>query len=380
MLWDGKSVHNRTKSSGVEVVTDPNIGIVGAITPTELHAELSEVAKSNGFANRFLYGWSDSDKLLAFGGSLDDGDLNEVAKQMRAAIRRSLGTEHRTLSTRSLGPYDPKYRTTYNLTDDARDWWEAHYPGLRQPSGIEMERALLQRGAPYVIRLGMLFAVLDGAKAIGAEHLAAGNAWWDYSAQTVRFVFGHEVTGVAAKVLGELRRVAPKALNRKELHNAMGRHVRARDLSQAVTQLSERKLVAVWEGESSGGRPPTLHAAISLDGDLVRSFAPPAPLPRVQTGQGNGEGCEVSEQSSSRSEPLISTSPTTTRPPLANERTKSPGEANGAVEADSETPVRPRCEHCGKHNVAPTQHGRVWQSCGKRATTRSKRSTTTTTH
>jgi hypothetical protein len=46
------------------------------------------------------------------------------------------------------------------------------------------------RARPYVIRLALVYALIDGAKAIGECHLRASLAVWDYCRESARTLFG----------------------------------------------------------------------------------------------------------------------------------------------------------------------------------------------
>jgi hypothetical protein len=60
---------------------------------------------------------------------------------------------------------------------------------LRDRSGGERVTGLLERRAPYLLRLAMLFAITDQTRWIEPKHITAALAWVKYWAESVRFIF-----------------------------------------------------------------------------------------------------------------------------------------------------------------------------------------------
>lgn len=168
--WDGGDLSTMAKNSANRA-TNPHITILGHITPEELTVLLDSVQARNGFANRFLWICTRRSKLLPHGGDLDHGTVLGLSQMLVAAIDEA----------RAIG--------RLRLDAEASAAWERVYEPLTAgESGIV--GALLSRGAPTAIRLACLYAVLDGAHAVGLAHLKAALAVWDYAEASTRQIFG----------------------------------------------------------------------------------------------------------------------------------------------------------------------------------------------
>ena len=71
--------------------------------------------------------------------------------------------------------------------------------------------AATSRAESQVMRLAMLYALLDRSPVIGSDHLLAGLAVWTYAEQSARYIFGSALGDpVADEILNHLRST-PKA-------------------------------------------------------------------------------------------------------------------------------------------------------------------------
>lgn len=213
--------------------TGAHISIIGHITQRELEIRLAESDAWNGLANRFLWICSRRARLLPRGGRLDitagmSRRLADAAASGRKFGRLPMDDEAGAL-------YDDIYRV---LPDE---------PGLLG--------AVTARDSAQIARLAGIYAVLDGAAAVHAEHVAAGAAVWQYAYESARHLFG-AATGdkVADRILEALREVGERGLDRRELHTALGRHVRAARLDTALEALVQAERIAETQ-EQTGGRP-----------------------------------------------------------------------------------------------------------------------------
>jgi hypothetical protein len=69
---------------------------------------------------------------------------------------------------------------------EAREMWHAVYGALRaERTGLF--GAVTSRAAPQVMRLALIYALLDKASEIGADQLAAALAVWTYCQQSFLF-------------------------------------------------------------------------------------------------------------------------------------------------------------------------------------------------
>lgn len=69
--------------------------------------------------------------------------------------------------------------------------WTALYRGeLNDRSHGERINALVERRAPMLMRLAMLFALCDLTDTVEVQHIDAALAWVRYSVESVKFVFG----------------------------------------------------------------------------------------------------------------------------------------------------------------------------------------------
>jgi len=234
--WDTGSLRTLTKNDPV-VATGAHISIIGHITLEELRRRLTDLMVANGLLNRFLVVAAKRSKALPHGGGdLALKDLMLLADQVykRAEAARTF--------------------TQVDLAPAARPIWEAAYDELTADRR-GLYGAATARGAPLAKRLAMIYALLDGRQAIGAEHLTAALALWRYCDASVAYIFGEALGDpLADQILAMLRQAGEKGMTRTEISNALGRNAKADKLDAALDILSRQGKVS-GEQESTGGRP-----------------------------------------------------------------------------------------------------------------------------
>jgi hypothetical protein len=102
-----------------------------------------------------------------------------------------------------------------------------------------------------VLRLSMLYALLDGKGVIEETHLCAALALWAYADASARQIFGAESEDpLATLVLARLKEAGANGMTRTDLHNAFSRNVPAAKLLEALAALRDR-------GDAHSDRPKT---------------------------------------------------------------------------------------------------------------------------
>ncbi len=238
--WDGSHLRTMTRNAPMSA-TGAHVSILGHITKDELRRELTETSQLNGYANRHLFLCVRRSKYLPHGGALGEAAVEALALRIREALR----------SARRL--------SAVRRDAEANAMWEAVYPALTadRPG---MLGAITARAEAQVLRLSLLYALLDGSPAIRPPHLEAALALWQYAEDSARVVFG-DATGdpVADRVLAALRANGPMAQG--ELVDLFGRHVSGAKLNRALEALVAAGMVRSSRAET-GGRPRTIWEAV----------------------------------------------------------------------------------------------------------------------
>lgn len=239
--WDGTDLCTLTKKP--IRATDPHVGLIAQVTPAELAALMSETESLNGWANRILFLSVLRPHLLPHGGSLRDHDLLPLALELRdaAAFGRELGEVERT--------------------PDARMTWERAYP-LLTADRPGLFGGITARGAQHVVRLSLLYALLDRSGAVAPVHLHAALSLWRASEESARGLFGGSLGDtVADDLLAELDE-RPEGMTRNEMMETFRRNVPSGRIGQALSLLArlglargQRETPARTPGRRGGGRP-----------------------------------------------------------------------------------------------------------------------------
>src|SRR5215831_17292756 len=214
--WDGLRLQTLTKNSPLKA-DGAHISIVAHITETELRTRLTRTDMANGFANRFLFFCVRRSKLLAHGGNLDEAKLMHLGERTKTAVEAA----HR------LG------RIT--MTEAAAKAWEAAYPAL-SADRPGLLGAVIARAEPQVIRLALIYALLDCTSQIDVVHLEAAMAVWAYCEESATRIFGDSLGDPTAdEILIALRRSGN--MTRSDMHHLFGRNRSADQIGIALALL-----------------------------------------------------------------------------------------------------------------------------------------------
>ncbi len=235
--WENGNLRTMTKNSPTRA-TDAHISILGHVTSDELRRYLTATESANGFGNRFMWFMVRRSKLLPDGGAADTAELDAIVRELGAVLVFGRNAER------------------IGRDDDARAMWREVYPTLSRDR-FGLAGSLTGRAEAHVLRLSTLYAVLDLSPTVKPVHLAAAIAIWEYCEQSVTFVFG-DSTGdnVADDALRIIRNV-PGGITRHELHELLGKHIKADRISRALGVLLAAGLVRS-EQRDTGGRPAEL--------------------------------------------------------------------------------------------------------------------------
>lgn len=236
LAWDGEHLAALTKNSPARA-TDPHVSIVAHITRDELIHRLDQTEQANGFGNRFLWLCVARSKCLPLGGG--EPVLAPLITRLRGAL--AFAKKPRQLT----------------WDEEARQKWCEIYPTLSE-GRPGMLGAITARAEAQVVRLALIFALLDESEQITLPHLNAALALWRYSYDSARFIFGDSVGDpVADEILHALKK-SPGGVTRTALYKLFGGH---KKIAHALSLLVELGLVR-REVEKTGGRPTERWLAI----------------------------------------------------------------------------------------------------------------------
>lgn len=236
LAWDGRSLEIMTRGTPI-IATDPHISVIGHITLEELQREVTETTLVNGFINRFLIVCAQRSRLLPFGGEPDPA----IVRDLRIRVKQVIDAPR-------FGPV--------TMDPAARCLWEPTYEKLTRER-LGMFGAATARAEAQVLRIALIYALVDRSTVIGEHHLRAAFEVWRYASESARFVFG-DLTGdpIADTIMRELREAGSSGRPKSDLHNVFARNVSAARLDQALRTLQRFGLADSNIVRTSGpGRP-----------------------------------------------------------------------------------------------------------------------------
>ncbi len=234
-VWDGASVLGTLTRSSPLRATDAHVSLIAHSTAEDLHEHLSTCDAANGLGNRFLIVATERAQTLPCPGRVPARDRELLVMEMQDALARA----------REIGEMH------YSM--EAREQWEVIYPEVsRDVPGIVGN--LTARAEAHVVRLGLLYALLDGSPVIDVPHLDAALAFWSLCRASVRAIYADQTGNPTADRIIEAMLPGDR-LSLTELRETVLRHnVPAARLRGALALLVETGDVRLVD-EATGGRP-----------------------------------------------------------------------------------------------------------------------------
>lgn len=230
--WDSGKLRTMTKNSPC-MVTGAHIALIAHVTKEELLRYLTTTETANGFANRFLWLCVKRSKCLPRGGRIQGVNFEPIHKKLREAVEfgKNAGCIERSEETWKI--------------------WENIYSDLSEGmSG--MLGSVTSRAEAQVMRLAMLYALLDTSSIIQPQHIIASLALWKYAFSSAEYIYGDNLGNPTADEILSALKNNPKGLSRTDIYNFFGRHKKSFEISQALTLLLKKGLVAKEERQTEG--------------------------------------------------------------------------------------------------------------------------------
>lgn len=242
--WDGRPLALLTRTAPARA-SAAHIAVVGHITATELAHHTSAVEAANGFLNRFLFIACRRHRLLPEGGHPDPlvGTGIEARLGQHLAAARRVGRVRLDLAARV-------------------EWCDA-YAALSE-AGEGLVGSLCARAEAHVLRLAMLYALVDGDAVIATAHLRAGLALWDYAARSVAWATRSATADPVAEQIHAALAASADGLTRTQLRDLFARNLSGTRIDAALATLG-RTGRAQRRRLMTAGRPAEVWDAVDPD-------------------------------------------------------------------------------------------------------------------
>jgi hypothetical protein len=244
---DGTSLRNAGKDSP-DKATEAHISLIGHITKPELHRCLGIVEHHNGFANRALWVASRRTKKIPvpkwFEWQTEHPEIIDRLTNVVAIFRQDSSTRRKLEFSRQ------------GLTA-----WNQFYDSIDDQLGSI--GAILARAETHVLRLAMIYTVLDNSTLIEPKHIAAARAVWDYCPASACWAFQNSTgNAIADKILWALLRESG-GLSRDQIRSeVLWRHCSKTQLDEALSVLKQNRFADQKYQHGVKGRPTEIWSAI----------------------------------------------------------------------------------------------------------------------
>jgi hypothetical protein len=183
----------------------------------ELRRHLKEVEMGNGLANRFIWLHIERSKIIPSPKGVPAAVLASLIDELGNAFQFARGVGEMVR--------DP----------DAEALWAEVYPALSEGKP-GLCGAITSRSEAQVLRLSMLYALMDCSPIIKVPHLQAALAFWDYSEQSVSLIFDDLLGDPNVDRVWDFLRTLTK-LSRTLIHNILGRNASTVEVDRVASVL-----------------------------------------------------------------------------------------------------------------------------------------------
>ncbi|MGH9116320.1 MAG: DUF3987 domain-containing protein [Acidimicrobiales bacterium] len=216
--WDGRPLALLTRTAPAQA-SAAHIAVVGHITARELSHHASALEAANGFLNRFCFIACRRHRLLPDGGCPDP--LAGTGMEARLGVHLA--------AARRAGHVD--------LDPTAHLVWHDIYASLSDADDDGVTAALCARAEAHVLRLALLYALVDGETTIRLGHLEAGLALWEYAARSARWALRATAADPIAEQIHAALATSPDGLTRTQLRDLFRRNLPGARIDAALTAL-----------------------------------------------------------------------------------------------------------------------------------------------
>lgn len=242
--WDGSPLRILNRKANAVACGEPHVALIACVTGDELRKRLEEVEVLNGFGNRVLWALVDRPHLLPHAGALPWDALAPLLTRLADAVRFARGAGE-----------------IVRAPEADRRWAEI-YREIAATNHAGQVAALTDRAEAHVLRLGMIYALLDvspdGAPpSVEIVHLDAALAFWRFCEASVVTIFGG-LSRDARNVLDALTEAKPAELPRAAITEKAGKQIYGERLDAALAELVRLGRAVCRRNDSTGGRPSEL--------------------------------------------------------------------------------------------------------------------------
>jgi len=260
LCWDGAVLRSMTRKANSLTATGAHIAVVGHVTPREFVAVLADSDLAGGSVNRLLITLSRRRRLSGVGlGNIPPGALRRSAKLLAESVRHA-------------GP-----RRRVSLSTAAAERWEEEYHRLTADRPDSRATDATARAASQVIRLALIYTLLDKADEIGVQQLEAALALWDYCDRSARWLFSSHAAEAShnesTKLLDFITGGGPAGRTRTEI--SVGHYQRNRTAAEIDVQLEPlvRSGAVIEQSLPTDGRTATVYVPSSVRTNEFTKFA-----------------------------------------------------------------------------------------------------------
>jgi hypothetical protein len=168
--WGHNDLQILTKHTA-QKATQPHVSILGHMTPFEIPNSLC-VEVYNGFANRFLWVMSRKSKRLPGSPGPNVEALKPLIQEVADAVAFAKSVEEMRMSDAA-----------------ARLWVEIDHRYGDDQDLPPVFQAVTGRALPQMLRIAMIYALMDKSAVIDVPHIKAARAIWRYVEGSIRCLF-----------------------------------------------------------------------------------------------------------------------------------------------------------------------------------------------
>tara|TARA_R110002072_G_scaffold301622_1_gene481767 strand:+ start:2470 stop:3729 length:1260 start_codon:yes stop_codon:yes gene_type:complete len=229
LAWDSGDLKNNTRGNPYRA-TNAHVSVCTHITKRELEGLLSGVEIHNGFANRLIWVAAKRRQKLPHPTTAPIENLGiRIAQTIRVASKVGEVT----------------------FADDARDLWAAAYEHV---GDCYEDLPMLSRVEAQLLRLSLIYALLNRSREIEREHLLAALSCWRYAEQSALWIFGTKTKAeledrILDYVVDHTERKASKTEIRRRVLNNRGSKEKVQAAYDTLRERGHIKIKTV-------GKPP----------------------------------------------------------------------------------------------------------------------------